>query len=260
MPKKASWYILPVLPGLALLTVMGLRGLKNPWIRRGGLGLAATCGVAMPLFFSYVAPMFHGDVPQNSVHGGLRNTVSVCGLSGGFNWQRSAVPGALVEQITTVGPELVALDRERAPHELDVRRVAIYGASAYPIEGMRYVVEMSEPELFVIDFLNPIVKPETRVRMMTELEDAHFEYLLILDERGGLRELPPQNWDPLLARHDWMNGQSLTPQPERDALLLGQARRMLRRPWQRVELSAGPVYVAVESSSGHDKMPSARAP
>lgn len=259
MPKKASWYILPILPSLAVLTALGLRGWRTGRMRTRMLGAAAACGIATALFYSLAPPAWHSRLDADRISPSIKSTVNVCGLSGGFNWQRMAVADPMADRIVTVGPDLVALDRARAPHARETRLVAVYGAFSYPIEGLRYVLELSEPELFVIDFINPLIKPETRMRMLDQMGDAHFEYLIILNERGGLRPLPPDNWDPLLSRMDWMNGQSLTPQPERDTILRDQARSLLHRPWERVELSAGPAYVAVDDHDGHDKMPTARS-
>jgi len=281
MPKKAYQYILPICPGLALVTALGLRGIKSHKLRRWAIGLAAACGLMMPLFYTLIPPYYRDLVDLDQISPLIKKTVQIWDLplsdkrGGGPSHRTEAVP------VGIAGRELVAHDRQNNPHAAGPRRVAVFGEFTYPIEGLRYVVELSHPEMFVLDFLNPDMKRRTRWLMLDALKAKQFDYLIFIgnDPAEGLRAFPPDDWDPLKSRTDlssivqvgddpqiWtdeiilkiMDGQSPSGQAKWNARFRRFTKNLLQRRWKRVDLSVGPIYQAVEQGQGQFPPPDSR--
>ncbi len=268
MPKKAIQYILPICPSLALITALGLRGLRSPKLRRGAMGVAAACGLMMPLFYTIIPPRYRDLVDLDQISPRIKTAVEIHELPlgdkrlGDMSHRTDILPTAIA------GRELVAHDLKNNPLRVGPRRVAVFGRRADPYEGLRYVVELSHPEMFVLDFLNANMKRRTRWLMLEELRADQFDYLVFTGANpdDGLGAFPQGGWDPLKSRMDlslimrigddprlWsdanklkmMDGQSPSGQNRWNTRFRRFVKDLFQRRWKRVDLSVGPIYQAV---------------
>ena len=147
--------------------------------------------------------------------------------------------------------------------------MAVFGETTAPIEGLRYVAELSHPEMFVLDLLNSNIKRKTLWLILDEVKADQFDYLVFVG-RGHLDPLkafPSSGWDPLKSRDDlsgqlrmgdepqirtdektqrMMDGQSQAALKEWNMRFRQFTKRLLQRKWKRVDLSVGPIYQAVD--------------
>jgi len=262
MPKKASLYIMPLCPGLALTTSVGLRGLKSPKLRRWAIGLAAACGLMMPLYFALVPPNYRHQMDLGQIAPLLKTTVKIAGLPLGvkkkgyyLSHRTEGLPLAMA------GRELVAYDLQNNPRVVGPRRVAVFGPSIYLVEGFRYVVELAHPEMFVIDYLNPAIPPKVRWLLLDKLPTDQFDYLIFIgnDLEEDLHEFPSDDWDPLQMRRgsdpplvvdEGDDGQRKLALTRWNARFRRFTKNLLQRRWKRVDLSVGPIYQAVDQGQG----------
>ena len=269
MPKKAYQYILPICSGLALVTALGLRGLKNVKLRRRVMGLAAASGLMMPLFYTLVPPHFRDLLDMDQISPQIRRTVEIWDLP--LSDKRGGDESHRTEPLAVAiaGRELVAHDLLYNPRSAGPRRVAVFGETTAPIEGLRYVAELSHPEMFVLDLLNSNIKRKTLWLILDEVKADQFDYLVFVG-RGHLDPLkafPSSGWDPLKSRDDlsgqlrmgdepqirtdektqrMMDGQSQAALKEWNMRFRQFTKRLLQRKWKRVDLSVGPIYQAVD--------------
>ena len=270
MPKKATQYIVPICPGLALVTALGLRGLKSPRRRRWAIGLAAGCGLMMPLFFSLVPRHYRGLVDLDQISPLIKETVKIYELPlGDENDGLPLLHHTDLLPLARAGRELVAYDLENNSRVAGPRRVALFGGYNQMNESFRYVVELDHPRMFVLDLLGFNMVRTTRQLMLDELKADQFDYLIFVGNvpNSGLQEFPSDQWDPLKSRTDlspilragdglsirpdekslmMMDGQSLPDQKRWNARFRRFTKDLLKRRWKRVNLSEGPVYQAVE--------------
>jgi len=281
MLKKADQYIVPICPGLALTTALGLRGIESLKLRRWAIGLAAACGLMMPLFYTIVPPYYRDLVDLDQISPLIKKTVQIYELP--LSDERGGSPSHRIKgfPVAIAGRELVAHDLQNNPHAAGPRRVALFGPSTYLAEGFRYVVELAHPEMFVFDFLQPSMKRRSRWLMLDEVKTDQFDYLIFAgsDPADGLRVFPPDDWDPLKSRTDlsfelrvgddpqlWtdknilkrMDGQSPSGQGKWNARFRRFTKELLQRRWKRVDLSVGPIYQAVDQGQRQLPLPGSR--
>lgn len=236
IPKKATSYIIPLLPALALITALGLRGWRSPTHRRALLGLAAACGIAMPLFQTLTPNAFLDIVVRNPVSLAIERAVLVSAIEG---FETSASSAKADNGLVASGAhELVEHDRRTAGDDPGPRLVAAIGSETYIVEGFRYIVELSQPELFVVDLLHPGISPNVQDRMLAGTEGTAFDYLVILhDSRLTVRPTGP--WDITTWRMDAVLPRTV----ETLARLEHTLSELCQRDWERVDLPSGVVYV-----------------
>ena len=240
MPKKAIWYITPFLPALALITAMGLGGLKSAILRQWALGLSSASGVAMLLFSSLASPQLQQQLDLDRISPAIKQTAVVIGLNGPtLGWHRGRKN---VQGIAAAARQLAAHDRQKALTGAGPRRVAVFGRETQQVEGFRYLLELSRPDCMVFDPLHPFMQPEARRR----LERLTFHYLVFLDwDRPSPR--PTDCRGLMRARTDWHPRlQASNP----GGPLRRLVQRLLESGWIRVDLPSGPIYEA----SGKDRL------
>ena len=267
VPKKASHYIMPILPGFALMTALGLRGIRSIKLRRWAIGLATASGLMMPLYTSL--PLHFREVIEGDRLSSLKKIADMVSI------QLELVDSQNIRQqilpLAIAGRELVAHDLARNHQKAGPRRVAMFGRSRLNTERIRYVVELSHPRMFVIDFLSYATKRRTRWRMLNELKPEQFDYLIFLKEDVGssaLRPLPVDYWDPVQSRDGWSDlistsdttvirkedmalssegNKSRNERRQWEVLFRRWAKQLLDRRWKRIDTSAGPIYQAEDA-------------
>ena len=168
-------------------------------------------------------------------------------IGGGHSHRSEVLP------IAIAGRELVDYDLQNNPRAAGPHRVAVFGGYTHMIEGLRYVVELAHPKMFVIDLLHPGMTLRTKRRMLAQVKADQFDYLIFTgnEPTSGLQAFPPDGWDPLQSRTDVdfrmkVEGQSLSEQEKWNARFRRFSKDLLERRWKRVDLSVGPIYRAIE--------------
>ena len=273
MPKRADGYIVPICAGLALVTALGLRGFKSLMIRRWAMGLAAACGLMMPLFFILIPPHYRDLVDLNRISPLIKGTVTIneLPLDHEEGWHPHDRTAAL--PIAAAARELVEYDLKNTPRSAGPRRVALFGGGQHKNEAFRYMVELAHPSMFVLDFLNDFINRQNRRLMLDEVKADQFDYLIFSGDSldSGLNPFPPEGWDPLRSRldvnrilmigddpqirtdkntHMIMDGGTQAGQRIWNARFRRFVKELLARRWKRIELSTGPIYQAVEAGHG----------
>ncbi len=256
MPKKADQYIVPLCPGLALTTALGLRGIRSLKLRRWAMGLAALCGLMMPLFYALVPSRVRDRVDLDQISPLIKTVVETSFLPLGDKGNRPHLSHRTRGlPLAIAGNELVAHDLKNNPRGSGPRRVAVFGPIGHYVEGFRYVVELTHPEMFVIDFLQGSLPLEFQYQIIAQLPAYKFDYLVFIGEEfeDDPDEFPYEGWDAVEAREDYISwvtqpgrhGLGESAQKEWEARVRRFAADLLKRQWKRVELSAGPIYQAV---------------
>ena len=268
LPKKGSWYILPLCPGLALTTALGLRGLRSLKLRRWAMGIAAACGLVMPLHLAIIPPYYRGMADLSQVWPRIKETVQIIDLG-----LRDDREGPHLSHRTkglplaVAGRELVAHDLQNHFRVARPRRVTIIGGDTPLIEGFRYIVELAHPEMFVIDLFTDFISPEIRWQVLAELTADQFDYLIFFgnEYEEELKAFPLDDWDPLQMRFDFYpepdfaaGEWSKSDQMRWKAGLRRFAKDLRKRRWKRIDLSVGPIYQAVDEGQSRLPPPSSR--
>lgn len=241
--KKATWYILPALPALALMTALGLRGLRSSSTRRWALGLAAACGVFMLLFNTLAPTALKQSVDLDRISPAIKRTSVVNGVNGPvLCWHGDP---AAARKLSSAAHELIARVRRSAPPGPKPLRVAVFGVSTPQVEGFRYLLELSQPGLFVVDPVSPFMLSGVRAKVLTRLTEVPIQYLVYLGQDRPLPH-PPGSWDPFKSRNEWHRPEGGSRHEEGPRGQIRQAVRDLRgREWARLDLPSGPVYEAL---------------
>ena len=241
IPKKAINYVIPFLPAMALITALGLGGLKSLMLRRWSLRLAAASGVGMLLFSSLAPPGLQQALDLDRLSPDIKKTVQVLGLHGyatfwhgDFNSQH---------KLAAASHQFVAQAGRASSSRSEPQRVAVFGTSVRQIEGFRYIVELSQPNLFVFDIIHPAHAPGHILEILTWLEDAPFDYLVYLDRERPL-PWPSESWDAFRTRTDWRVPADPIIRKHGDAPFRRVVNKLRGRSWTRVDLKAGPIYRA----------------
>jgi len=243
MTRKATWYLAPTLPALALVTVLGLRGLRRSasmGIRRrlhaGGEDqplhwrdarmrwplIAAAGGVLSLLYFALAPAQWRDQL----------------GIWGGY----SDVPSRLHVDSVALVPQQHA--RDEVMQEI-VRDLATqYPRGAHPSDGvhlvglcssntthaMRFAVEAQRPYLLMVDLLDTNAHP----RPYEAHEIDAFDAVFIPTDQGILP------WDePII---DAVRGEFDAIRPEAKGRAHAMLQQLYRRPRIRVDLPSGPLY------------------
>jgi len=257
MTRSASWYIMPLCPGLALITALGLRGLGSLKRRRWAIGFAAACGLMMPLSYALIPQNYRDLVDLDRISPLIKKTVVIANLPLSIEVGESLSHRTEGVPLAIAGRELVAHDLQNNPRSAGPRRVAVFGPTEYLVEGFRYVVELSHPEMFVIDFLNPNIDGRTRRLMLDEVNEDQFDYLIFIDDlpEKKLLAFPPDDGNLLKMRMasepvKMMDYETVGWSKSAHKKWLVRLRRylkgLLQRRWKRVDLSVGPIYQAVD--------------
>ena len=254
MPKKGSWYITPLCPGFALITALGLRGLRSLKLRRWAMGLAVACGLLLPVLLALVPREYRSHAIMEEFWDQLKSTVQI-------NSQQLGDDGGqpYVSHRTRVLPlavachELVAYDLRNNHGATRPRRVTIMGGTSHIIDGLRYIVELSHPEMFIVDLFTDMVTPDLRWQVLAELKADQFDYVMFIGGlEDNLRAFPLDDWDPLQWRSDFgpkpdevVGDWTRSDQIKWNAGLRRFAKDLRKRRWKRIDLSVGPIYQAV---------------
>lgn len=198
MDKKATWYIIPSLSALALITALGLQGLKSHQRRRWALGLASFCGILMLLLSSLVPARYLANVDLDRISPAIKKTASVPGFPHGYLTGSS---GIKLKTLAQVSHEFVAHVKKSPTPTSGPRWVAVFGQTTEPVESFRYMVALRVPELFVVDIAHPCMDFEYSEKLLALLERTPFHYLIYLD-KDSLFPWPPSSWDALTTRDD----------------------------------------------------------
>ena len=241
IPKKAINYVIPFLPAVALITALGLGALKSSRRRRWSLGLSAASGVTMLLFSSLMPPSVQQLVDLDRLSPDIKKTVLVLGLHGystvwhgDFNSQH---------KLAAAGHQFVTHLRSAADNKRP-QTVAVFGTSVRQIEGFRYILELSQPNLFVFDIINPNYAPGHISKTLAWLGEMPFDYLIYLDQDRPI-PWPSEPWDALRARTDWRLPADPTMRKLGEAPFRRVVSKLRRRAWARVDLHSGPIYRAI---------------
>ena len=256
MPKKGSWYITPLCPGLALITALGLRGIRSLKLRRWALGLAAACGLLMPLHLALIPPHYRDLVDLDRIWPRIKATVQINELPLGdprggpfLSHRTKKLP------LAVAGRELVAHDLQNNSRVAKPRRVTIIGGETPNINGFRYIVELAHPEMLVIDLFTDFMPPEIRFKMLAQLKAEQFDYLIFFGDEleKKLQEFPLDDGEPLQMRFDFYPepeaaDEEWSPSEHRrwKAGLRRFANDLRKRRWKRIDLSVGPIYQAMD--------------
>lgn len=230
MPRKASWYLLPVVPALAMVTVLGLQGL--PWARARTVAtaLAAACGVAALIYFHFAPLSVRERLDVERIVPGARSAVSM------RTFPLVRPPGEIPIAYQNEGFQfMVALARELPPGD-GPTLVGVLGEMETRIQAFRYAVELCRDDVLVVDLLNYGARRHMYTGWRTDAIDVlvvgngrrspgRFDTLGSFQSRGTSQG-PPGPRDP----------------PGRD--LPPFVTDLLEREWVRQETRAGPIYIA----------------
>ena len=258
MPKKGAWYITPLCPGFALITALGLHGLRSPKRRRWAMGLAAACGLVMPLQHALLPRHVKDKLDLVNIWPHIKKTVWINGVAFGDEAYGPRLDHRAMElPVAVAARELVAHDLKNNPGAVGPRRVVALGGETRLQRGFRYLAELHHPDMFVIDLFNDFIPTDQRQRLLSRMTADKFDYMLFM-ERGleaRLKEMPEGHWDALKSRVDFVlmprtiflnDNWSFSDQKKWNTGLRRFAKALLERRWKRIDLSVGPIYQAVD--------------
>ena len=213
LPKKANWYLIPLLPGMALITAYGLAGLKSIRARTVTLCLASLCGMFM-LVGSSLAPALTNRILDL---GGITSVVRKAVWIPYLNYLNVGPP-TFKATVTQFIRHHEATGLEGRTSNL-VAVLTLNGSG----ERFRYPVELKHPEL-------RLIIPNIQSPPLTGIPGQRFRYLLFFDELGRLSPMPKSERE--FEKYYRINHKMVLP------FITG----LRKLKWNRVDLSSGPIY------------------
>jgi hypothetical protein len=226
--NKARWYVAPLAPLLAPLAVLGLAQLKQPLLRRGLLALAAATGLAALVILSEVRPL-RGLLDPLALSERAHRTLPIrtrdsTPLPGQPPPAYAPIRGPLQNHLATLRP---------APgREAIVVGLVDTAFDRTPINSLRYQLHHADRRVLGVQ-LGPYA---FRHQDLSGIE--RLDLLVLLMDAQGSGESAE-----LICGEGWDASLGLLQDQEHMAALWA---RICARDWERVELSSGPVYRAVE--------------
>ena len=233
--RKGSWYLAPLLPPMALITALGLTRIRTHWLRGVALGLAASCGILVLCFHTLASAELHRRADLNIIAPKISNAVRINDI----NLLRfdAAYRRACIAQSAENLAEHVRLN---PPPAGEGRVVAMLATDQHSAQSFRYIVEMREPRIFLLDLLSPMMREET----YPVLEKVDFDYLIYITEDGLIPwvEGPPSK---ILLSNDWKISPLRSDRPWPKALTK-IIKRLRTKKWERIDLGGKPIYRRID--------------
>jgi len=178
MTRKSNWYIVPVAPGLALIAVLGLRGLPGRWGGRA-VTCAGLAGLISVVFYSMAPDTVRRAVPQWADRP-YRNLVIMREVE--------LVPLKMYAgQSIIAGAEEVVRTLDRIqPVDGEQRQLALFCEDQFWAWAFKYVVEMQRPDVHVVS----LIHINLLEHYAAELDASDFDFLVHLDDHGV------EQWNP----------------------------------------------------------------
>ena len=230
--RKAAWYLPPLLPPMAMITALGLARIRRRRLRALTLGLASACGLLVLGYYSIPSAAWRQRLNPEQYISRISKAVRVDAFD--LIQDQSLEKDASLAEAARYFVEYL---RRNPPPDGNIWLVAMLASNGNSAHAFRYLVELREPRVILVDLLSPDMPWE----FYPLYDKERFDFLLYLDAPGLIpwlegtasEVLVPQNWNMDLPRME----QYLT-WPKIIEKLRAQE-------WERVDLGAGPVYRAV---------------
>ena len=178
MTRKSNWYIVPVAPGLALMCVLGLRGLPG---RLGPIAVraAGVAGLISVLFYGLATDNMRRQLPQWAGRP-FRNMVIMREVE--------LVPFKMYagRSIIMDAQEVVRILDRTQPVDGVQRSMALFCEDQFWAWAFKYIIEMRRPDVHVVS----LIHINLLEHYAAELDAADFDYLVHLDDDGVSRWVP----------------------------------------------------------------------
>ena len=220
MPKKATWYVIPLLPALALITTHGLLGLRSLRARTAALCLASLSGLFM-LVGTAMAPALTSRVLDPAgLSTVVRKAVRIPYLN--HLWVGPPDPSVASPGLKVIVAQFLRHHEETGLDRKTSNLVVMLPRSSAG-QQLRYSVELQSPDILTI-----VPIPESPP--LEKIPEHRFRYLLFLDEYSRLVPMPKTESE--IERHSRNNPKALVP----------FITRLTKMEWIRVDLPCGPIY------------------
>ena len=219
IPKKSSWYVIPLLPGLALITAHGLAGLRSARAKTLALCLASLSSLFMLVGTSLAPDFTQRTMGLAGLSTMVRNTVqintfiNIQSSNHHLNWKAAMT-------------QFIRYHEEKGPARAASNLAVLLTAGAEPSLYFRYAVELKHPDILTIS-IHPS-DPFSR-----KIPWHQIRYLILFDEFCQLT--------PMLKSEDDFYKFYRENLKDFKYFITG----MNKLNWTRVDLASGPIYQQV---------------
>jgi len=237
MTRKATWYIAPLLPTLAVLTVLGLQGVPRTtrrgipeWLppmfnwRGAATFAAAACGIASLLFACALPPQARDRLMLRNLAPTFYTSlvVDTVELIPKHDAADISLRSALADMMEYLEREVPVTDR---PYLF-----GLLGANFS--QTFRFAIEVERPDILMVDLAYPghyqVAVP------FTHEEITRFDGVIVLSNAGF------GDWDAYDAEEVFPSQSDLHPDTARRFVTVVE--RLRHRPSTRIDLHSGPIF------------------
>ena len=235
--RKSSYYLYPVLPIMALVTALGLERIKRPRFRGFALGLASLCGIAVLCFYSLASNEWLKRVDPDHICPNISRAVWIYSddlLRFNFYQQEASLAESAARLV-----EHVQLN---PPPAGEVRVMAILATDNRLVDALRYVVELREPRIFLINLLHGELY-ENRKLKLTQVD---FDYVFFLANSGPIHWIEDADSEP--APNSFWNMEFYQKELLRNKELAETIKKLGTQRWEIIYLAGKPIYRRIGSN------------
>ena len=241
--RKGSWYLVPLLPPMALLTALGLARIRLLRRRRIALGLASFCAIFILCFRSVVPVKWQQEMDIEFIAPGISDTIHINSVRL-MDSNHMLVGWKLEASIAEAADVFVKHLRLNPPPAGEIKRVAWLAKSDGPEHAFRYMLELREPKVFLISLLSTHLAKEDLVA----LANVDFDYLIFSDDTGLIPWVddPSSFFGTTIEHHEVLQLKD-RPWPQAEII-----EKLMNQQWEQLKTPGVPIYRRIGTKTHAD--------